>query len=233
MGAVRFEGVDILDSLGKIMELHTQHYKEDFELDKKLILDLAASGSPEDKHILWMSRPCGTYCMWESNVYLEGSIENRTLRFYHEQTNDPILIYAVKLEDVKDGTVTGTIYPLDYPVFVERVKQLACPIERAALSFQDGTRLILPYRSYQCEVPELKMAHGNLKHMSFLPESNQELLMILRKERFKINYHTKPGNIQEYIDSLKKSTLRGKLAEAKGSVSPPDRQSPRKETKER
>ena len=28
MGAVRFEGVDILDSLGQIMELHTQHYKD-------------------------------------------------------------------------------------------------------------------------------------------------------------------------------------------------------------
>ena len=36
MGAVRFEGVDILDSLGQIMELHTQHYKDDFDMDKEL-----------------------------------------------------------------------------------------------------------------------------------------------------------------------------------------------------
>ena len=33
MGAVRFEGVDILDSLEQIMELHTQHYKDDFDLE--------------------------------------------------------------------------------------------------------------------------------------------------------------------------------------------------------
>ena len=47
MGAVRFEGVDILDSLGQIMELHTQHYKDDFDLDKELIPKLALSGEPE------------------------------------------------------------------------------------------------------------------------------------------------------------------------------------------
>ena len=40
MGAVRFEGVDILDSLGQIMELHTQHYKDDFDLDEELIQKL-------------------------------------------------------------------------------------------------------------------------------------------------------------------------------------------------
>ena len=47
MGAVRFEGVDILDSLGQIMELHTQHYKDDFDMDKELIPKLALSGEPE------------------------------------------------------------------------------------------------------------------------------------------------------------------------------------------
>ena len=56
MVAVRFEGVDILDSLEQIMELHTQHYKDDFDLDKELIPKLAVSGEPEDRHLLWLSR---------------------------------------------------------------------------------------------------------------------------------------------------------------------------------
>lgn len=33
----KFEGVDILDFLGQVVELHTQHYKEDFDVDKELI----------------------------------------------------------------------------------------------------------------------------------------------------------------------------------------------------
>ena len=98
MGAVRFEGVDILDSLGQIMELHTQHYKDDFDLDKELIPKLALSGEPEDRRLLWLSRPCGTYTLREWEVYLEGSHANKVWEFYHEQTKDPVLAYALSIK---------------------------------------------------------------------------------------------------------------------------------------
>ena len=124
MGAVRFEGVDILDSLGQIMELHTQHYKDDFDLDKELIPKLALSGEPEDRRLLWLSRPCGTYTLREWEVYLEGSHANKVWEFYHEQTKDPVLAYALSIKDVQDGKVVGNIYPLDYGSHVERVKLL-------------------------------------------------------------------------------------------------------------
>ena len=101
MGAVRFEGVDILDSLGQIMELHTQHYKDDFDLDKELIPKLALSGEPEDRRLLWLSRPCGTYTLREWEVYLEGSHANKVWEFYHEQTKDPVLAYALSTHHPK------------------------------------------------------------------------------------------------------------------------------------
>ena len=100
MGAVRFEGVDILNSLEQIMELHTQHYKDDFDLDKELIPKLAVSGEPEDRHLLWLSRPCGTYTLREWEVYLEDSHANKVWKFYHEQTKDPVLAYALSIKDV-------------------------------------------------------------------------------------------------------------------------------------
>ena len=52
----KFEGVDILDFLGQVVELHTQHYKEDFDVDKELIQKVALSGEPEERRLLWMSR---------------------------------------------------------------------------------------------------------------------------------------------------------------------------------
>ena len=188
MGAVKFEGVDILDSLGQIMELHTQHYKEDFDMDKELIPKLAASADPEDKHLLWMSRPCGTYTLREWEVYLEGSHDNRVWRFYHEQTKDEILAYALRLDGIQDGKVTGDIYPLDYH------------------------------------------EHGKPKSIAYLPESERELTAILRRERFKRNYHAKPGDIKEYIGCLKKGTVRGRLKEAQtAAVSPPHAPTHKKE----
>ena len=72
MAGVRFEDVDLLGALSRIVDLHTQHYKEDFDLDKELISKLAVSDRSEDKQLLWMSRPCGTYTLREREVYLDG-----------------------------------------------------------------------------------------------------------------------------------------------------------------
>ena len=98
MAGVRFEDVDLLGALSRIVDLHTQHYKEDFDLDKELISKLAVSDRSEDKQLLWMSRPCGTYTLREREVYLDGSHENKVWRFYQEQTNDPVLAYAISLK---------------------------------------------------------------------------------------------------------------------------------------
>ena len=100
MAGVRFEDVDLLGALSRIVDLHTQHYKEDFDLDKELISKLAVSDRSEDKQLLWMSRPCGTYTLREREVYLDGSHENKVWRFYQEQTNDPVLAYAISLKEV-------------------------------------------------------------------------------------------------------------------------------------
>ena len=72
MAGVRFENVELLGALSRIVDLHTQHYKEDFDLDKELISKLAVSDRSEDKQLLWMSRPCGTYTLREREVYLDG-----------------------------------------------------------------------------------------------------------------------------------------------------------------
>ena len=47
------ENIDLVDALRRIMDIHTQNYKEDFELDAGLLHSLAASQSSEDKHLLW------------------------------------------------------------------------------------------------------------------------------------------------------------------------------------
>lgn len=211
----KFEGVDVLDFLGQVVELHTQHYKDDFDMDKELIPKLALSGEPEDRRLLWMSRPCGTYTLREREVYLEGSYANNVWRFYHEQTKDPILAYALSVKDMRDGKVTGNIYPLDYGSHVEWVKSLTCPIEKVSVIFEDGTNVIIPYQNRRQLIHELIPMHGNPKTMTDLPESERELAVILRRERLKRDYHAKPGNVQEYMEKLKKASMRSRLKEAR------------------
>lgn len=61
--------------------------------------------------------------------------------------------------------------------------------------------------------------HGAPKTMTYLPENEPELMMILKRERFKRNYHAAAGNLEEYLDKLEKTTLREKLKRAKTVVS--------------
>ena len=61
--------------------------------------------------------------------------------------------------------------------------------------------------------------HGAPKTMTYLPENEPELMIILKRERLKRSYHATAGNLEEYLDKLEKTTLREKLKRAKTAVS--------------
>ena len=199
---MKFENIDLVDALRRIMDIHTQNYKEDFELDAGLLHSLAASQSSEDKHLLWMSRPNGTYLLPEREVYVEDSYENKVWEFYHEQTRDPILVYAVEIKGVEGDTVRGNLIELDYAAHVERMQKLTVPVETVAVSFKDDATFYLPFRSYRREAIPLEEKHGEVVSVSYLPENATELDMILRRERFKTGFHAKTGSIEDHIHKL-------------------------------
>ena len=199
---MKFENIDLVDTLRRIMDIHTQNYKEDFELDAGLLHSLAGSQSPEDKHLLWMSRPNGTYLLPEREVYVEDSYENKVWEFYHEQTRDPILAYAVEIKGVEGDTVKGNLIELDYAAHVERMQKLTVPVETVAVTFKDDANFYLPFRSYRREAIPLEEKHGEVVSVSYLSENAAELDMILRRERFKTSYHAKTGSIEDHIHKL-------------------------------
>ena len=65
---------------------------------------------------------------------------------------------------------------------------------------------------------ELMPKHGSPKSMFYAPDSERELAMILKRERFKRDYHTVPGDLKEYIRRLEKDSVRGQIKEAKAAV---------------
>ena len=75
---MKFEDIDLIAALQQITDIHTENYKEDFELDRKLLQKMAVSDSSEDKHLLWMSRPSGTYLLREREVYKKNTSEIKT-----------------------------------------------------------------------------------------------------------------------------------------------------------
>lgn len=199
---MKYENIDLLDALQKIMDIHTEHCKEDFELDQKLIRSLAATQSSEDKHLLWMSRPHGTHVMREREVYIEDTYENKAWEFYHDQTSDDILAYSIEITGTENGSVVGNLIELDYDAHVERMKQLTVTIDKVAVTFEDQNTYYLPFQSYRREMTAMQEEHGKVKSVAYLPESERELQMILRRERLKTIYHAKSGDIDEHIHQL-------------------------------
>lgn len=71
--------------------------RNDFEIDKEIIGRAAASDKAEDQDAFVDVPPSGTYCFRESDVYLQGTPQHNTWKFYGEQTRDRMLAYAVEL----------------------------------------------------------------------------------------------------------------------------------------
>ena len=108
----KFEDVDVIASLEAIMKQNTAFYQNDFDLDRNILQKAAASPTAEDRRLLWFSRPSGTSCFRERDVFLKGTRQHNTWRFYGEQTRDKVLAYAVELTGIVNGKIKGNLYEL-------------------------------------------------------------------------------------------------------------------------
>lgn len=231
--AVKFADVDVLDFLERIMQSHTRYYKDDFDLDKELLSKMAISEQPADRHFIWLCRPCGTHSLRERDCYLEGSYENKVLRFYLEQTRDPILAYAVHLTGITDEKIQGDVYELDYPTLVERSKLLTCPIHTVTVAFEDGYTAMLPYAQRRSEINRLTAEYGCVTALHYAPESERELMTIVLREHTKRDFHAVSGNTADHIQSLQNRSLHGQLQQAKSAAVIQANTMPQKGTQER
>lgn len=203
----KFENVDVLASLQQIMQQNTAAFQNDFDIDKKILTQAAKSKNAEDKVYLWFSRPNGTHCLRERDVFLRGTREHNTFRFYHEQTKERVLAYAVVLSGMESGKVKGSIYELDYAAKAELAIQTALRTDNNRLIYEKGSRE-LP-KEYRFEAtPDRE--YGKFVRYEAVPHDPDALRDLLRDESRK-RERLKPGNFKEHIGRLSDEKV---LAEA-------------------
>ena len=194
----KFENVDVLASLQQIMQQNTAAFQNDFDIDKKILTQAAKSKNAEDKVYLWFSRPNGTHCLRERDVFLRGTREHNTFRFYHEQTKERVLAYAVVLSGMESGKVKGSIYELDYAAKAELAIQTALRTDNNHLIYEKGSRE-LP-KEYRFEAtPDRE--YGKFVRYEAVPHDPDALRDLLRDESRK-RERLKPGNFKEHIGRL-------------------------------
>ena len=199
----KFENVDVIAALGEIMRQNTAFYQSDFDIDKGIIQRAAASDQAVDKTLLWMSRPSGTYCFRERDVFLEGTRQHNTWRFYGEQTRDKILAYAVELTGIKDGTIRGNLYELDYQQHYRHVIDAALPVSVNRLFYERGSRDI-PAEQYFDGSPDRVL--GDFLRYEFQPRDPAVLQGALQQEQ-RGREQARPGDFKAHITALHDSRI--------------------------
>lgn len=199
----KFENVDVLAALDEIMRQNTAFYQSDFDIDKGIIQRAAASDQAVDKTLLWMSRPSGTYCFRERDVFLKDTRQHNTWRFYGEQTRDKILAYAVELTGTKDGTIRGNLYELDYQQHFRHVIDTALPVSVNRLFYEHGSRDI-PAEQYFDGSPDRVL--GDFLRYEAQPCDSAVLQEALQQEQHS-REQARPGDFKAHITALHDSRI--------------------------
>ena len=194
----KFENVDVLASLEAILKQNTGFYQSDFDIDKQIIAEKAASPSKEDKTLLWLSRPSGTYCFRERDVFISDTAPHNTWRYYKEQSRDPILAYAVELTGTEGGKIKGNLYELDYEKHYERVKDNTLAAGTVTLVYEHGTREQPADRRFD-GYPDPQL--GKFERFEVQPKDPEALQFLLREEK-ESRDKLKPGDFGEHIAAL-------------------------------
>ena len=195
----KFEDVDVIASLEAIMKQNTAFYQNDFDLDRNILQKAAASPTAEDRRLLWFSRPSGTSCFRERDVFLKGTRQHNTWRFYGEQTRDKVLAYAVELTGIVNGKIKGNLYELDYPQHFRHVKEQALPVDNYTLLYEHGER-VQPAGQYLDGNPDPQL--GKFERFEAVPNDPDALQSLLQEER-RSREQLPPGDFKAHIAALR------------------------------
>lgn len=183
--------VDILSALSQVVQRNTQHYQSDFDYDREALCRAAQEESTEDRVFYWMSRPAGTWCVKEREVFLL-ECEAHTIWTYHEAEADHICAYRVTVTGLRDGTPVGLLQRLNYKEQVQRVKRAALSVETVELRFPDSTAMTLPYREWADHHRGMIEQYGTPERVRYAPKSETKLADILMAEhRIQAGKHKK------------------------------------------
>ena len=92
--------ISLIAFLDEVVSRNTQHYRKDFELDAQKLRDALNSPYMDERIFYFMSRPNGTWCVLERDVFLRDSDGYKIWTHYADMPNG-IEAYRV--------TITGPV----------------------------------------------------------------------------------------------------------------------------
>lgn len=112
---------DILHTLQAVLLENTTSYQSDFEFDVTTLLESADKPKIEDRTYYWLSRPCGTWCLKEKEVFLKGSGAYNIWTHYQSE-HESFRAFRVVVKEKDGNRLMGEVIPFDYEESIQRIQ---------------------------------------------------------------------------------------------------------------
>lgn len=175
--------VDIIGELSKLVDRHVEHYKEDFNIDKKIIRETAKSEKLEDNPLIWFCRKNGTHCLRENEVFIRDTRAHNTLRYYAEQSGEDITARVIIPKAVSDRTVFGDVFEVNFRELAAKVAQDAVLPLANEITFADGFVQSIPFKQSLRQASLHESEHGEISAIHVVPEDQKALSDVLAQQK--------------------------------------------------
>jgi hypothetical protein len=211
----KYENVDVTATLGAIMEINTEHYKDDFRYDVEMFKEAAQHPDSENNRLVWLSRRCGTECFFERDVYLVPSKAYETWQYHANSKGERPHAYAVCVKGTENGHIIGDIFELDYRAHAADVKKDALATVSVQALYADGTLICLPHRTWDAQREHLYHGHGDLKTVRRMPEDEDALHRIVKCAHALRERECRPAVFKVAIQHDRQPSIKQQIAEGR------------------
>ena len=173
--------IDLIPFLARVMEENTKAYRSDFSYDVETLAKSVQEPNMEDRMFYWMSRPTGTWCVKEREVFLRGTVAHTIWTYYADQP-EGIKAYRVTVTGRENGRIVGRVVPLNYREQVRRVQSHALPAATMTIQYESGRAVTVPYRESPQQIAAILPGHGGIRRIRCAPENEAELARIIMEE---------------------------------------------------
>ena len=208
----KYENVDIIATLGAVVELNTEHYKSDFKYDADMFKEAAINPDGENNRLLWLSRHSGTECFPERDAYIIETHAHTAWIYHAEGNGDSLRAYAVEITGLDNGRVIGNLTELDYRQHAAEVKKAAVPCVAVFMKFKSGKEMCMPYDVFSRNSEGLYYKYGELDYQRREPENEKDLQAMINISRAKRDKESRPAQFKVNANNAKQPSIKEKIA---------------------
>ncbi|MFI3279623.1 MAG: hypothetical protein R3Y55_03760 [Rikenellaceae bacterium] len=208
-----FKNIDILDFMGQVVEINTDHYKTDLEYDKKTLTKVL-EGPALGQRFLWVSRKSGTHLFQEREVFLERTSASHAWQFwqgghYHG------LYFLLEPKMVENGRLIGDVTQIDGAKHAEYAKECEHPSIGVVVTFETSDK---DYRcsvsEYHDKADEIVKKHGKIKDVYYVAFDEEVLNRAMSVVRTGVLKGAKETPVDQYLKKLASKKAREQKAGA-------------------